>query len=133
MGAAAEHRGNDLIRRGVWAEFDHSQSRRDEVRAIEIAEECNLFVRQAMDYLIEPKGLRSLTMQRAKAKRGWLKRHEALCVAHNLWVDTDHRQAYAYHEASVRRARAMYDIFMFSLGGWTIPEHISVPRAAKGA
>lgn len=56
MGVAAQHRGNAVIRRQVCRELDVRQSREESRRAIQVAEDCNAFVRQAMDYLAEPRG-----------------------------------------------------------------------------
>ena len=130
MGAAAEHRGNALIRLEAGRGIDARRIQEDEVRAIEIAEDCNAFSRQAMEYLVEPRGLRQNTIERARVRRGWKKRHMAVISAHNVWVDADSRNAMAYHGACVRRAKAIHELFKFALGCWTIPNHIQVPRAA---
>jgi hypothetical protein len=102
----------------------------DAARAVQTAEECNAFVRQAMEFLAEPSGLRQPTVERATQRRGWAKRQAALIDAHNAWVDADYRCAMAYLGASVRRAKAAHELLTFALGGWTIPAHIAVPRAA---
>lgn len=130
MGAAAEHRGNDLIRRqckAIWAEKEAQDAAQ---RALQVAEDCNVFVSQAMEVLMEPRGLRQSTVERARTRRGWAKRHAALVSAHNRWVDVDSRNLGAYHAACVERAKAAHGLLVFALGGWTIPEHIRVPRAA---
>lgn len=129
MGAAAEHRGNDLIRRHcaeAWAERHASEEAQ---RALQVAEDCNAFVTQAMAVIMEPKGLRQSTVERAKTRRGWTKRHAALVGAHNAWVDSDAGNLHAYHAACLGRAKATYALLVFALGCWTIPDHIQVPRA----
>lgn len=131
MGAAAEHRGNDLIRRHAAIVSDQRRRSEDQARAIQIAEDCNEFTRQAMALIIEPKGLRQNTVERAKSRRGWGKRHAALVSAHNTWVDADSRNLFSYVEASINRARAAYSLLVFALGCWTIPDHIKVPRPAQ--
>lgn len=103
----------------------------NEVRAIEVAEDCNHFVRLVMDYLVEPRGMRRPNVEGAPARRGWAKRNQKLIEAHCQWVDVDSRYAYAYHSACVKRAQAAYKLFVFALGCWRIPEHIAVPRAAQ--
>lgn len=130
MGAAAEHRGNELIRRQCREAIDAQRDAENAALALQVSEDCNAFTTQAMGYLIEPKGLRQNTVERAKLRRGWGKRHTALCTAHNAWVDTDSRNAYTYHAACVRRAKAAHNLLIFALGCWTIPDHITVPRAA---
>ena len=130
MGAASEHRGNDLIRRQAAAEVDAVRLRQNIALALQVAEDCNEFTRQALAYITEPKGLRQSTVERSKSRRGWGKRHAALCFAHALWVDADSRAIWEYHSACVRRAKAAYALLVFALGTWTIPNHIKVPRAA---
>lgn len=130
MGVASEHRGNTLIRRQATCEIDELRTQADMTRAIEIAEDCNVFSRQAMEYLTDPRGLRQSTIERARSRRGWAKRHLAVIDAHNSWVNADCRYAVSYHAACVRRAKAIYALFVFALGCWTIPRHIQVPRAA---
>lgn len=132
MGVAAQHRGNAVIRQQVCRELDVRQSREESRRAIQVAEDCNAFVRQAMDYLAEPRGLRQKTVENSRTRRGWARRHAALVAAHNTWVDVDSRNAFAFHGASVRRAKAAFELLIFALGCWTIPDHIQVPRAARG-
>lgn len=129
MGAAAEHRGNMLIGAQAWAQHNELQRRRDAILAVETAEACNAFTTLGLDYLVDPRGLRQKTVERSRSRRGWAKRHAALVTAHNAWVDTDHRDAWAYHRASVRRAQAAHNLLVFALGCWTIPTHIHVPRA----
>lgn len=130
MGAAAEHRGNALIRRQAQDGVEAQRYAEDVTRAVQVSEDCNAFTTQAMGYLVEPKGLRQNTVERSKSRRGWGKRHSALCAAHNAWVDADSSNAYAFHAACVRRAKAAHALLVFALGCWTIPDHIRVPRAA---
>lgn len=89
-----------------------------------------MFSTQAISYLADPRGLRQNTVERAKIRRGWSKRHEKLTAAHCAWVDVDSRNLSAYHAACVARAKAAYDLLVFALGCWTIPDYITVPRAA---
>lgn len=130
MGVAAQHRGNNIIRQQAWQEVDERRAHEELARALQVAEDCNAFVRQAMDYLVEPRGLRQKTVERARTRRGWAKRNAALVAAHNAWVEVDSRNAYAYHSTSVKRAQAVYKLLVFALGCWTVPMHIQVPRAA---
>lgn len=130
MGAAAEHRGNDLIRRQCEVAYLEQRAREEAQMAIQVAEDCNTFVTQSMAVIAEPKGLRQTTVERAKTRRGWVKRHAQLVAAHNAWVDVDSRNLGAYHSACVRRAKAAYALLVFALGCWTIPDSIKVPRAA---
>jgi hypothetical protein len=130
MGAAAEHRGNALIRRQAGAAHAARQAIEDAARAAQVAEDCNEFARQAWAYLLDPSGLRQPAVERAKTRRGWAKRHAELSAAHCAWVDADHRNAMAYLSACIRRAKAAHALLTFALGGWTIPDHIEVPRAA---
>ncbi|WP_157266550.1 hypothetical protein [Azohydromonas aeria] len=131
MGAAAEHRGNALIRRQTDAQGEARRTSEDTARALQIAEDCNEFTRQALAYLAEPRGLRQPTVERAKTRRGWTKRHAALVAAHCAWVDADSRDATAWGCVCVRRAQAAHALLTFALGSWTIPDHIKVPRAAQ--
>jgi len=131
MGAAAEHRGNAAIHRSIYAEIDEQRNIEELVRASQIAEDCNEFVRQAMAYMVEPKGLRQSTIEASKTRRGWSKRNDDVVAAHNMWVDTAASNAFAYHHASVKRAKAVYSLFVFALRGWSIPLHIKLPRAVK--
>jgi hypothetical protein len=75
MGAAAEHRGNELIRRQCREAIDAQHDAENAALALQVSEDCNAFTTQAMGYLIEPKGLRQNTVERAKLRRGWGKRH----------------------------------------------------------
>jgi hypothetical protein len=131
MGAAAQQRGDKVIRQQVAAAYELNDKRANEdaVRALQIAEDCNIFVRDAMAYLNEPRGLRELSVTAAKKKRGWEKRNAAVVSAHAKWVDVPHGSN-AYVCASVKRAQAVYKLLDFALGGWTVPAHITVPRAA---
>ncbi len=131
MGAGAQQRGDAVIRNQLAADQNERNLIANEVRAIEVAEECNLFVRLVMDYLVEPRGMRRPNVEGAPARRGWAKRNQKLIEAHCQWVDVDSRYAYAYHSACVKRAQAAYRLFVFALGCWRIPEHIAVPRAAQ--
>lgn len=130
MGAAAQHRGDAVIARQAWANIDARRATEDAARAVQTAEDCNAFVRQAMEFLAEPSGLRQPTVEAMHKRRGWAKRQAALIKAHNAWVDADYRCAMAYLGASVRRAKAAHELLTFALGSWTIPAHIQVPRAA---
>lgn len=132
MGAAAQQRGDASIRRGLHQEMEEKRIRDDMVRILQITEDCNVFVRAAMGYLVEPRGLRQNTVERAKTRRGWVKRHEAVMEAHNAWVDSDNRNVYAYGQDSIKRAKAVHALLVFALGCWTIPDHINVPRTAIG-
>lgn len=130
MGAAAEHRGNDLIRRQCESVVSAQRESEDAQRALQVAEDCNAFVTKAMAVIVEPKGLRQNTVERARTRRGWDKRYAQLANAHNDWVDADSRNIGTYHSACVRRAKAAYALLVFALGCWTIPDNIEVPRAA---
>ena len=130
MGAAAEHRGNALIRKHFDDELVKRRYAEQCAFALQVAEDCNVFSAQAISYLADPKGLRQKTVERAKDRRGWAKRHEKLIAAHCAWVDVDSRDIAAYHAACVSRAGAAYELLTFALRGWTIPEGIAVPRAA---
>lgn len=131
MSVAAEHRANVVAQEILYRGIREQYKREDVIKAIEVAEECNAFSRQAMDYIVEPRGMRQPAIERAKAKRGWSKRAEAVAVAHSAWVDVDSSKVVAYHSACVDRAKAIYELLTFALGGWEIPNHIHVPRAAK--
>lgn len=130
MGAAATQRGDKSIARGLYAEIESARALETMAQAIAIAEECNAFVRDAQAYLVEPKGLRQPSIERAKTRRGWAPRVDRLAAAHCIWVDADHRNAMGYHSACVARAKAAYALLTFALGTWTVPPHIKVPRAA---
>ncbi|WP_131421381.1 hypothetical protein [Comamonas thiooxydans] len=130
LGAAAAQRGDASIRRGLHAHIEKDLELKDLARALAVAEESNAFVRDALAYLVEPRGLRQAAVEGAKARRGWASRSERLTSAHCCWVDVDSRNVMAYHAASVRRAQAAYALLSFALGSWTIPGHIKVPRAA---
>ena len=130
MGAAATQRGDMSIRRSLNAEQDQAQAIKDLSLAMAVAEECNVFVRDAQAYLVEPKGMRQNSVERAKSRLGWAKRSERLGVAHCAWVDVDSRNVMRYHAACVNRAKAAYELLHFALGTWTVPTHIKVPRAA---
>lgn len=131
MGAAAEHRANAVQREILQRELRDREQHEMYARALQVAEDCNHFTRQAQAYLIDPRGLRQTTVERARNRRGWNKRHTALVRAHCAWVDVDYRNIHAYHAACVKRAKAAHDLLVFALGCWTIPEHIVVPRAAN--
>ena len=130
MGVAASQRGDQVIRQSLWSAIDSKRGIKDEFLALQVAEDCNEFVRQVMAYLVEPKGMRQPSVERAKTRKGWAKRHTDLVCAHNAWVDVNSRHAYSYHSACVKRAQAAYQLITFALGTWTIPSHIDVPRAA---
>lgn len=130
MGAAAEHRGNALICRHIDDELAQRRYSEQCAFALQVAEDCNVFSTQAISYLADPKGLRQKTIESAKARRGWAKRHEKLMAAHCVWVDVDYQNIYAYHAACVARAKAARELLVFALGCWTIPDDIRVPRAA---
>lgn len=130
MGAAAEHRGNALISKHFADELAEQRIHEQCALALQVSEDCNTFSTQAISYLADPRGLRQSTVERARTRRGWNKRHEKLTSAHNAWVDVDSRNIHAYHAACVRRANAAYELLVFALGCWTIPDHITVPRAA---
>lgn len=130
MGAAANQRGDASIRRSLYAELDRDLIIADLVAALEVAEGCNAFVRDALAYLVEPKGLRQTSVESAKTRRGWAKRNARLVAAHCRWVDADIRNVMAYHSACVSRAQAAYALLTFALGTWTVPANIVVPRAA---
>ena len=132
MGAAAQQRGDAVIGRQAYADVRARFEIEEMVRVVEIAESCNEFVRQALDFIVEPKGLRTPSIEAAKSRRGWAKRLAAVTEAHCRWVDVDHCCAAAYHAASVKRAQAVYALFTFALGSWTIPDRIAAPRAAIG-
>ena len=130
MGAAASQRGDASIRRGLHAQMEKDRELKSLALALAVAEESNAFVRDALAYLVEPRGLRQTAVEGAKARRGWACRSERFASAHSCWVDVDSRNVMAYHTASVRRAQAAYALLSFALGSWTIPSHIKVPRAA---
>lgn len=132
MGVAAQHRGNAVIGRQAYSEVNARRNQADLARIAQIAEDCDAFVRQAMEYLVEPRGLRQATVERAKTRRGWPKRHAMLVDAHAAWVNVvGVRCTKTLAAASIRRAQAAYALLCFALGDWTIPEHIRVPRAAS--
>jgi len=131
MGAGAQQRGNEVIRRQLWKEHEERIINETARRQIEIAEECNVFVRAAMDYIVEPKGLRKATIERAKTRKGWAKRHATVTTTFIDWINADTRNPYQYWMVSLRRAQAVHALFIFALGPWTIPSHITVPRAAS--
>lgn len=130
MSAAATQRADRVIGEVLWTSLDATRALNDQNRVVQIAEDCNQFVRQVMDYLIEPRGLRQNSIERAKTRRGWNGRQIALTNAHNAWVDVDFHSSNAYHCACIKRAQAAYKLFVYALGTWTIPAHIAVPRAA---
>jgi hypothetical protein len=132
MGVAAQHRGNVVIGRQAYAEAHARRDQAELSRIAQIADDCDVFVRQAMDYLVEPRGLRQATVERAKTRRGWPKRHAALVDAHAAWVNSVGVRCTATKAAaSVHRAQAAYALLCFALGDWTIPGRIRVPRAAS--
>lgn len=130
MGAAAYNRASRVIAERIAQPHNEAAELRDLAAAMEVALECEEFTRQAMEYIAEPKGLRQMTVERMKARRGWAKRHAAVVKAHNAWVDCG-SSTMARHSASVRRAQAAFQLLEFALGCWTVPNHIRVPRAAK--
>lgn len=130
MGAAANYRGDRSIHRSLYAEFEGRWALQDMARALAVAEECNAFVRDAMAFLVEPRGLRQSAIEAARKRRGWTKRNDALCSAHIIWVDVNINNSAAYIRACIARAQAAYRLLSFALMGWTMPEHIQVPRAA---
>lgn len=130
MGAAATQRGDMSIRRGLYSEMNRERNIAEQVAAMEVAEACNAFVRDVQAYLVEPKGMRQASVERAKSRRGWASRVERLSKAHCNWVDADSRNAMGYHAVCVRRAQAAYVLLTFALGTWTVPANINVPRAA---
>ena len=129
MGAAAEHRANAVACEILGRDHSAAMQRDMAQRGLQVAEDCNEFTRQALAYLVEPRGMRQPTVERAKTRRGYAKRHSALVSAHCAWVDVDSRNLYAYGEASVKRSKAAYALLRFALGTWTIPDAIQVPRA----
>ena len=130
MGVAAQHRGNVVIARNACAELSERTQRQELARMAQIGEDCELFARQAMEYLVEPRGLREGAVVRARQRRGWIQRERAVIDAHNAWVNAGSCSTEALAAASVRRAQAVYALLVFALGSWTVPEHIAVPRAA---
>ncbi|WP_313315380.1 hypothetical protein [Pulveribacter sp.] len=131
MGVAAQHRGNAVIARNARAELSERRQRQELARVAQISEDCEVFARLAMEYLVEPRGLREAAVLRARQRRGWAKREQAVIAAHNAWVDADRRSTPAVAAASVRRAQALHALLVYALGDWTIPQHIAVPRAAR--
>lgn len=129
MGVAAQNRGAILIGKHASEEDEKYRMADDLRRECEIAAECDEFARLAMEYLMAPRGLRALSIERAKTRRGWAIRNMALIAAHCAWVDADHRTQ-AGRVACVHRAQSAYALLVYALGTWTIPSHISVPRAA---
>jgi hypothetical protein len=130
MGSAAYNRASKTVAARIAQPHVEKAARDELVRALEVALECEEFTRQAIDYIAEPRGLRHDTVERAKTRRGWAKRHAALVKAHNAWVDCG-PATMARHALSVRRAQAAFQLLDFALGGWTLPSHIRVPRAAR--
>jgi hypothetical protein len=88
-------------------------------------DELNQFSRQAWSFIVEPTGLCKTTVERRKLKRGWNKRHNALITAHNNWVDATPEKFYEY---SLKRAKASYDLLMYCMISWHIPEKIKIPQ-----
>jgi len=131
MGVAAQHRGNAVIGRQAYAEAHARRDQAELARIAQIAEDCNAFVRQAMDYIVEPRGLRQATVERAKTRRGWARRNAALVDAHAVWVNAVGRDTRSWAAACIRRAQAAHALLTFALGSWTVPDHIQVPRAAS--
>ena len=131
MGVAAYNRGSLSIANGLWSDINEQQKRDELIRMAEIAEECNIFVRAANDFLVEPKGLCKSTVEWSKTRRGYKKRIDAVINAHNAWVNSDYFNVSEYHCACVKRAKAVCSLFIFCLGSWVIPANISIPRAAK--
>jgi hypothetical protein len=131
MGVAAENRYKALVRRQLDDQEAERRQREDAACALEVAEECNAFVRQVNGFVADPGGLRLPTVERMKKRRGWPARLEALRLAHVEWLEARPSRAMAYHAICVKRAQAAYAVLMFLLDDcWTIPNHISVPRAA---
>jgi hypothetical protein len=129
MGAAAEHRGNALIARQIDALLTSTAEHERAARALQIAADCDEFTRAALAFIAEPTGLRHGTVERSKTRRGWAPRNAKLVATHCAWVDADHTSM-AGVVASIERAKAAHVLLTFALGGWTVPRHISVPRAA---
>ncbi|MEQ6436231.1 hypothetical protein V8Z74_14550 [Comamonas sp. w2-DMI] len=130
MGAASNQRGDNSIRRGLYAEIEQRQTEETSRLALQVAEDCNVFVREALAYLVDPRGLRQKTVEKARLRRGWDKRHSSMMAAHSKWVDIRSSNVQAFHYASVKRAQAAYELLTFALMGWTVPNHIRIPRAA---
>ena len=131
MGAAATQRGDASIARSIYAAPNKARIAQDMVLALEASEECNAFVRSALAYLNEPRGLRQPSIEAAKKRRGWQPRLNRLIAAHCKWVDTTSNNLSAYHQACTERGQAAYQLLTFALGTWEIPSNIVVPRAAR--
>lgn len=129
MGVAAQHRGNKVIAASAMADITAALRREEFSRAAQVAADCDAFYRAAVDYLVEPRGMRASTIERMRARRGWAPRNAALVAAHSAWVDAD-PLSMAGMIASVRRAQAAYALLTYALADWTVPAHITVPRAA---
>ena len=129
MGAAAEHRGNALIARQIDALLASTAEHERAAHALQVAADCDEFTRAAMAFIVEPTGLRHNTVERSKTRRGWAPRNATLTAAHCAWVNADHT-GMAGVVASIERAKAAHALLTFCLGGWTIPRHIAIPRAA---
>lgn len=120
MRVAAQHRANAVIARQARAEVVVRGVGEDLARVFQISQVCNAFPTEAMDYLIEPRGLRQPTVERAKTRRGWGRR-----------VNSDHRVATAHAQACIPRAQDAYALLSFALGVWSIPGHIQAPRVPQ--
>lgn len=131
MGVASSNRGNALIARQAHEANNNKLEIEQLIIMAEVAEECNIFSREAWAFIVEPKGLCKSTVEWSKTRKGWDKRYKALVNANNQLVNSDYFNVPQYHYASVKKAKATLQLFIFCLGSWVIPSHITIPRAAK--
>jgi hypothetical protein len=132
MGAASYNRGSDSIGRGLYREQKAAADLAELSSMLTRAEECETFAREAWAYVLEPIGLRSLTVESRKKRRKYTVLLAALGEAHNVWVDNQNRNTKARCCAAVRKAQAAYALLTYCLGPWTVPDKIKVPRCAVG-
>lgn len=127
MGVAAQHRGDALIAAHARRDLERARELEELSRIRAIANDCDTFVRETMEFLVQPTGMRALTVEGQKAKGGWKRRNDALVEAHNAWV---HAPVDVVELAllSQRRARAAYALLRFALGSWCVPKSVCVPR-----
>lgn len=130
MGARAEKRVERVHRSILSAEQDAANELALMVRYSEVAEECDTFVRHALDFLAEPTGMRKSTVVANQGRKEYKKRMEALSKAHCDWVGADFSSPAEHHSLSVKRGQAAYAALSFALSGFfTFPDHIKAPRA----
>jgi len=131
MGVASYNRGSHSIGVGLYRDQTDVADLSELSAMLTRAEECENFSREAWAYVLEPIGLRSLTVESRKQRRKYAVLLAALGAAHNVWVDNQWVSTKARCCAAVLRAQAAYQLLVYCLGPWTIPDKIKVPRGLR--